>query len=685
MLETTGLKLRNQVLTLSLATLLVPWFGWKLVQELERFLREGQEAALLASARTVAQALPAEYRGELLYGRDRVLPLRAFERPPFLDGYVDDWLEPGSATMFESTDGALKLRVLGGRYAGQLYLFCRVEDSTPIRDMPPLGPGAGRPADSIEIALRSARGLNTWELRTAAPGQLLVTSRDPGGGQLEAWWTERPGGYDVEIALPPGGRAVDLSIAANDVHIGRGGQTEVRTAGTFAAGRPAGWLDPVPSIGPLRQWLVSVRPDRTRAFVVDRAGWVMADTGGLPEGTPEDLSWAGRAIYRAIAGDRTALRDERPDAVMRFSDSLVSAALEGKTTLQWGQDPESAVVRHSVAVPIEADGRVVGAVVMDARSDGLLLVTNRALGRLLLVTVIVTVLLAAGLWFFAARLSRRVRRLSTAVSAAMDDAANPAALPLTGDRDELGDLARDNARLLRAVADYTRYLRQLAGRLSHELKTPLAITRSSLDNLDIGELGEDARRYLSRAREGLDRQGAIVRAMSEANRLEASVAGADWENVDLAAWLHECAAAYRLAHPARTIAVESPPSGALTRCAPELLTQALDKLVDNALGLTSADDAITLELAAKGNWRHLRVRNTGTRLPEAFQDQLFDSLVSVREPGAEGAHLGLGLYIVRLVAEAHGGRADARNLPNGEGVEFVLSLPAGAAGAADRP
>ncbi|NIM70242.1 MAG: hypothetical protein GTN86_09215, partial [Xanthomonadales bacterium] len=50
------MKLRNQVLTLSLVTLLVPWSGWQLVQELEGFLRAGQEHALLASARTVAQA-----------------------------------------------------------------------------------------------------------------------------------------------------------------------------------------------------------------------------------------------------------------------------------------------------------------------------------------------------------------------------------------------------------------------------------------------------------------------------------------------------------------------------------------------------------------------------------------------------------------------------------------------------
>jgi two-component system sensor histidine kinase ChvG len=59
-----------------------------------------------------------------------------------------------------------------------------------------------------------------------------------------------------------------------------------------------------------------------------------------------------------------------------------------------------------------------------------------------------------------------------------------------------------------------------------------------------------------------------------------------------------------------------------------------------------------------------------------MHEQLFDSLVSLREKRSSGQHLGLGLHIVRLVAEAHGGFVSARNLPNDKGVEFTISLPA---------
>jgi signal transduction histidine kinase len=62
-----------------------------------------------------------------------------------------------------------------------------------------------------------------------------------------------------------------------------------------------------------------------------------------------------------------------------------------------------------------------------------------------------------------------------------------------------------------------------------------------------------------------------------------------------------------------------------------------------------------------------------------MQERLFDSLVSMRDAGSlraagEVPHLGLGLYIVRLIAEAHQGTALAYNLPGDAGVEFRLKL-----------
>ena len=92
-------------------------------------------------------------------------------------------------------------------------------------------------------------------------------------------------------------------------------------------------------------------------------------------------------------------------------------------------------------------------------------------------------------------------------------------------------------------------------------------------------------------------------------------------------------------------------------------------MVDNARSFCPDSGWVLLALAPTPDGVELAVANSGSTLPAAMQDRLFDSLVSVRD-GAQrnhGApHLGLGLHIVRLIAELHRGRARARNLPDAQ-------------------
>ncbi len=411
-------------------------------------------------------------------------------------------------------------------------------------------------------------------------------------------------------------------------------------------------------------------------------GWVVGDSGPADTSSSE-LTWVKRMLYQAVADSDMGPRDDPPPWPVRFEGALINKALQGGSGTLWSRDAESAAVYNLVALPvIDADvadsdpgSRAIGAVVLEARSEGLLLMTNRALGRFSLIALVLVVVLAAGLWLFASRLSRRVQRLSGAVSRAMDNSGRVSDLPMTTSKDELGELARNTEKLLRAVSEYTGYLQKLAGRLSHELKTPIAITRSSLENLASYDLDPTARQYLSRAQEGLDRQAAIVSAMSEAQRLEGSVKTADWETINLGEMLKHSVDAYRSVNPSRPISLSLPAERCELRCAPDLLAQALDKLVDNAISLSAEDCEIGISLRREERAVLICVANSGTHLPDVLHDQLFDSLVSLRDDRASGQHLGLGLHIVRLVAEAHGGKVSARNLPNGKGVEFTIRLP----------
>jgi signal transduction histidine kinase len=131
-------------------------------------------------------------------------------------------------------------------------------------------------------------------------------------------------------------------------------------------------------------------------------------------------------------------------------------------------------------------------------------------------------------------------------------------------------------------------------------------------------------------------------------------------------------AAYRDAYPARqfdfvTEVATGPASGS-----PELIIQMLDKLVDNAVDFSAEGDTISIGLELQLERMLVTVSNPGPPLPERMRSQLFDSMVSVR--GNDGdEHLGLGLYIAKLISEGHGGSISAQNIEGG--VVFSVTLP----------
>jgi len=675
------MRLRNQLLALSLLTLLLPWSGWKLVQELENFLRQAEENALLTTAHTLTQVLPAQYLAELKLARGQALPLRQLTMEPIADGYITDWPEVHQNLSFESPGGQLKLDLLAGRFGTHYYLALKVTDPGEIRATT-FNTGANDVSERAGVVLyvQSNRGQFSYMISTEAPGPFTVNSQAGNGTRLNAAWMDDADGYTVELSLP--GDVERISIGAVAPAFTMQGVSFERYAGTLDGRQQGQWLELVSRHDGVSQWLTRTVPENTRAWLVQSDAWVVADSG--PADTADsELTWAKRMLYQVVADSDMALREDHAQWPVRIQAAVIDTALQGGSGSLWSRDADSAAVYNLVAVPVVdteistgvSDGRAIGAVVLETRSEGLLLMTNRALGRFSLIAVLLVVVLAAGLWLFASRLSHRVQRLSGAVSRAMDHSGRVSDLPLTTSADELGELARNTEKLLKAVAEYTNYLQKLAGRLSHELKTPIAITRSSLENLASQHLDPDARQYLLRAQEGLDRQAAIVSAMSEAQRLEGSVRTAEWDTINLGDMLRHSTDAYRSVNPLRKINLDLPAERCEIRCAPDLIAQALDKLVDNAISLSADDCRVDISLRQEEGALLICVANSGTRLPDVLHEKLFDSLVSLRENQGKSQHLGLGLHIVRLVAEAHGGRVSARNLPDDKGVEFTIRLP----------
>jgi signal transduction histidine kinase len=296
-------------------------------------------------------------------------------------------------------------------------------------------------------------------------------------------------------------------------------------------------------------------------------------------------------------------------------------------------------------------------------------------------TLFATGLAGVGLLAYASWLSLRIRKLSRAADSAIREDGNlEDAFTPSSAQDEIGDLSRSYNQLLTRVQEYTNYLRTLSNKLSHELRTPLAVVRSSLDNLDSEDLSAQAKIYAVRAHEGSQRLSAILNAISSASRVEESIRHADMSLFSLAQLLQELTQAYQDIAQQKIICRIDTDKNCDLYGSPDLIVQMLDKLFDNACDFCPSDGTITFSLTRQNSSLTLTVANDGPLLPQHMQSQLFDSLVSIREHKTELAkndqkiHLGLGLHIVRLIAELHQARVNARNRQDVKGVEFTVSF-----------
>ncbi|MGZ5137662.1 MAG: ATP-binding protein, partial [Burkholderiales bacterium] len=99
-----------------------------------------------------------------------------------------------------------------------------------------------------------------------------------------------------------------------------------------------------------------------------------------------------------------------------------------------------------------------------------------------------------------------------------------------------------------------------------------------------------------------------------------------------------------------------------------------DKLVENAAEYAAPHTTVEVILEEHDVDVILRVRNQGPPLPDVMRSGLFDSMVSMRATGSGIPHLGLGLYIVKLIAGFHQGAASAANREDSPGVEITVRL-----------
>ena len=429
-----------------------------------------------------------------------------------------------------------------------------------------------------------------------------------------------------------------------------------------------------------------VAKSATRIWVIDSRLRVRGLAGNLNSGAtvkvPVGLfqriyATAVRPIIRLFAHEPGTTISEDPGEVTKAVMTQVDRALSGQPTAypRYAKDGIATVL--SAAEPVWQGDNIVGAVVVEETTSGAQAVTFAALESLLAMTLVVLLVGFGALLIFAWRLTNRVRLLQREAETAIDAQGRiRGSISGSATKDEIGTLSLSLEAILKRLSHYNNYLEQMAARLSHELRTPVAVVRSSLDNLRATEISARGMVYVTRADEGVARLSSLISRMAEATQLESMLVGSEKESCDMVQLIAGCVEGYRLAYPSAAFVFVKPDSTIMCNVIADAIAQLLDKLVQNAVNFAAPGTPVSISVSKSANRICIQVENKGkTIAPDVFES-LFKSMVSSRRDGMEtGSHLGLGLYIVRLIAEFHGGAATARNLPDGGGVRFEVQMP----------
>lgn len=698
-----GPRLGTKIMLLGLTLLIVPWFSYRQLVEMERLLIQGQSNALLLTAEGISTLfngredlfndLPVTIEDfESLYAH----PLQSAVR---LDGRVEDWGEglASKALSFGSESGGMDgdFELLLGERSGQLYVFLNVIDPERVY----------RSAEHLR--LDNADHVRLRYIRTdGEDGRVAITFAEPGvitAYEMDADWrfartgtptngiqgfvepTER--GFRLEFRLPLAilGSSRYFGVAFVDVDdpVTR---TIRRTTQTLpTAGRESFNLVVLRSPEVLNI-IQGLGYSGARILVIDPQKRVRAETGSYTAPAPNREgdtmrlieSWFAKVrpwVHRIITGDDGEPAREVRDRAEATADAVINSSLAGDPlALRRTLDEQEVIM---AAHPIVSEDKIIGTVVVEQNINEILSFQRAALEQVILVSIVSLFAVFIALLAFAARLAWRIRNLRREASSAIDDYGRLRIAELRREMaagDEIGDLARSVSNMLSKLHQHNNFLESMPRTLRHEINNPLNTLSTSLQNL--AEENPEVRdsKYLESAKRGVMRIGVIVQNLADAANLEESLEAEEREVIDIAKLLENYVANCRITHKDCEFVYRGPGRPVYANVSDYRIEQLLDKIIDNAIDFHRANSPIKVQLDAYRDQLQITVANRGPTLPEKAEKSLFDSMVSHRGP-QNRLHFGLGLYVVRVITEHHGGFVRAVNLADGSGVAIMVQLP----------
>jgi signal transduction histidine kinase len=643
------LSIAAKLMMVGLVVLALPILGFRYLEQMRGFLLEGQIQAQSLAARALAGTLAGHAELQWQGPTDGTGTLYVHRLPGHVevDGYGLDWDHAAEGLRpFPGAEQGLSL-VLGARER-RLYVLFDVVDGTRNYRRP--GDGRSDNGDGLRLLIQERTGeVRRFLVIPEGPGISPAQGADPqwrptaAVSARSAGWQERPGGYRVELEL------ADTDV----VRIGVG--VLDRKPGHVTARLRAPGDSLVPILGrwaDIEARLGGMGSVSSGAWVVDRSGWVRAS---LPQENGRRGAW------------------------QRVDRQTGAAVASGQHQVQRHPGDFGAAERVQVVEPLIDSGQVLGAVILEREMGPILDLQWDAFLAIAHDSVVYLLLVVIALLLFAWRLAWRIRRLGAETDAAIDaDGRVRAAALTTAVRatDEIGALARRVSGMLGRLARYTAFLERMPHTLRHEINNPLNVIVTSLHNIreQYPEAAESG--YLQSAERASRRLGLIVSEMTEAASLEQSLRREAHSEVDLARLVASYAEGCQALHPDRRVGFRGPVAGVTVQGNDLRIEQLLDKLMDNALEFTPSGGKIELSVDRLGAEALLEVENEGPPLPSDPDPGAVQSLVSARAAGGQGRpHLGMGLFVARIITEFHGGALTASNRTDGTGVVIRARFP----------
>lgn len=384
-------------------------------------------------------------------------------------------------------------------------------------------------------------------------------------------------------------------------------------------------------------WLARLRalPPRTeqlRVFAGDSNGVVVFDSGHRDVGQRYDWGMIGGGF---MASERYTL----PNVAVVENELRVRAMVRrGEKVVGW------------VGV-----GRPLATVV-----DGV----RQARWRLVFWIGLISLAMVAIGWWVSAQLTRSLERLTAHARAVRDGRASLA--PDSRAR-EIAELARAFEEM-RDALEGRKHAERYTQALAHEVKAPLAAIRGAAELMDEAMPEEQRRKFLANIRAESARIQQIVDRLLELSSLEARKQLQHAERIDAAELAQSAAEALRGAFAASRVelVVIAPADALAVHGERVLLREALVNLLQNALDFSSAEERVTLTWASAADGRvEFVVEDRGPGVPDYALPRVFERFYSLPRPGTGRKSTGLGLALVREIAELHRGGVTLENRAEG--------------------